>query len=33
MAGFVMLMMLMVTVVFNDLSRFTWFERIIPGGK
>jgi regulator of sigma E protease len=33
MAGFVMLMMLMVTVVFNDLSRFAWFERIIPGGK
>jgi len=32
-AGFVMLMMLMVTVVFNDLSRFAWFERLIPGGK
>ena len=32
-AGFVVLMMLMVTVVFNDLSRFTWFERLIPGGK
>jgi regulator of sigma E protease len=30
-AGFVMLMMLMVTVVFNDLSRFAWFERLIPG--
>jgi regulator of sigma E protease len=32
-AGFVVLMMLMVTVVFNDLSRFTWFERLMPGGK
>lgn len=30
-AGFVMLMMLMVTVVYNDLTRFSWFERFIPG--
>jgi len=30
MAGFVLLMMLMVTVVFNDLSRFAWFERLMP---
>jgi regulator of sigma E protease len=32
-AGFVVLMMLMVTVVFNDLSRLTWVERLMPGGK
>ncbi|MCX6549808.1 MAG: RIP metalloprotease RseP [Acidobacteria bacterium] len=32
-AGFFVLMMLMVTVVYNDLTRFTWFERLIPGGK
>jgi regulator of sigma E protease len=31
MAGFVALMLLMVTVVFNDLARFSWFSRIIPG--
>jgi regulator of sigma E protease len=32
MAGFVALMLLMVTVVFNDLSRFSWFSRLVPGG-
>jgi membrane-associated protease RseP (regulator of RpoE activity) len=32
MAGFVALMLLMVTVVYNDLARFSWFERFIPGG-
>ncbi|MEI6667428.1 MAG: RIP metalloprotease RseP [Acidobacteriota bacterium] len=32
MAGFVALMLLMVTVVYNDLSRFSWFSRFIPGG-
>jgi len=30
-AGFVMLMLLMVTVVYNDLTRLSWFERFIPG--
>ena len=33
MVGFVALMLLMVTVVFNDLSRFTWFSRFVPGGR
>ena len=33
MAGFLALMLLMVTVVYNDLSRFSWFEKLIPGGK
>ena len=33
MAGFVALMLLMVTVVYNDLARFAWFEKLIPGGK
>ena len=32
MAGFVALMLLMVTVVYNDLSRLTWFSRFMPGG-
>jgi len=32
MAGFVALMLLMVTVVYNDLSRFSWFSRFVPGG-
>jgi hypothetical protein len=32
MAGFVALMLLMVTVVFNDLSRLSWFSRFVPGG-
>jgi regulator of sigma E protease len=29
-AGFVVLMMLMVTVIYNDLMRVQWLERIIP---
>ncbi len=29
-AGFVVLMMLMVTVIYNDLTRISWFERLIP---
>ncbi len=29
-AGFVALMMLMVTVIYNDLTRLSWFGRLIP---
>jgi regulator of sigma E protease len=29
-AGFVVLMMLMVTVIYNDLMRVQWIERMIP---
>jgi regulator of sigma E protease len=29
-AGFVVLMMLMVTVIYNDLTRISWIERLIP---
>ncbi len=29
-AGFVMLMMLMVTVIYNDLTRISWIERMMP---
>ncbi|MBI1876300.1 MAG: site-2 protease family protein, partial [Acidobacteria bacterium] len=29
-AGFVLLMMLMVTVIYNDLTRVTWIERLMP---
>ena len=29
-AGFVVLMMLMVTVVYNDLTRISWIERFMP---
>jgi len=29
-AGFVMLMMLMAGVIFNDLTRISWFERLMP---
>jgi regulator of sigma E protease len=32
MAGFVALMLLMVTVVYNDLSRISWIGRYMPGG-
>jgi regulator of sigma E protease len=32
-AGFVVLMVLMVTVVYNDLSRISWFERLMPGSR
>ena len=28
--GFVVLMMLMVTVIYNDLMRITWIERLVP---
>jgi len=30
MAGFVLLMMLMVTVIYNDLTRISWIERLMP---
>ncbi len=30
MAGFVLLMLLMVTVIYNDLTRITWIERLMP---
>jgi regulator of sigma E protease len=29
-AGFVVLMMLMVTALYNDLTRISWFERLMP---
>jgi regulator of sigma E protease len=29
-AGFVVLMVLMVTVIYNDLTRISWFERLMP---
>jgi regulator of sigma E protease len=29
-AGFVAIMMLMVTVIYNDLTRITWIERLMP---
>jgi regulator of sigma E protease len=29
-AGFVVLMMLMVTVIYNDLTRISWIERFMP---
>ena len=29
-AGFVLLMMLMVTVIYNDLMRIQWIERLVP---
>ena len=29
-AGFVLLMALMVTVIYNDLTRFAWIERLLP---
>jgi len=32
-AGFVVLMMLMVTVMYNDLARISFFERLMPGGR
>lgn len=28
--GFVLLMMLMVTVIYNDLTRIAWIERLMP---
>jgi len=32
-AGFMVLMLLMVTVVYNDLARIGWFDRLIPGSR
>jgi regulator of sigma E protease len=32
-AGFVVLMLLMVTVVYNDLTRISFFDRFIPGSR
>jgi membrane-associated protease RseP (regulator of RpoE activity) len=32
-AGFLVLMLLMVTVIWNDLNRFDWFERLMPSGR
>jgi regulator of sigma E protease len=29
-AGFVLLMALMVTVIYNDLTRISWIEQLIP---
>jgi regulator of sigma E protease len=29
-AGFVVLLMLMVTVIYNDLMRIEWIERLVP---
>ena len=29
-AGFVVLMMLMVTVIYNDLTRISWIEHLMP---
>ena len=29
-AGFVVLMMLMVTVIYNDLTRISWIEQLMP---
>jgi hypothetical protein len=28
--GFVLLLMLMVTVIYNDLTRIQWIERLMP---
>ena len=32
-AGFMVLMVLMVTVMYNDLARISFFDRFIPGGR
>jgi regulator of sigma E protease len=29
-AGFVLILMLMVTVIYNDLTRIAWIERLMP---
>ena len=29
-AGFVLLLTLMVTVIYNDLMRIEWIERLVP---
>ena len=28
--GFVLLLMLMVTVIYNDLARITWIQKLLP---
>jgi regulator of sigma E protease len=30
MAGFAVILMLMVTVIYNDLTRISWIERLMP---
>jgi membrane-associated protease RseP (regulator of RpoE activity) len=30
MVGFVLLVMLMVTVIYNDLTRIQWLEKLMP---
>jgi regulator of sigma E protease len=30
MAGFVLIMMLMVTVIYNDLMRIEWIQKLVP---
>src|SRR6185295_9754760 len=32
-AGFVLLLMLMVTVIYNDLMRIQWIEKLVPGAS
>ena len=32
-AGFVVLMVLMVTVMYNDLARISFFDRLMPGSR
>jgi regulator of sigma E protease len=32
-AGFVVLMLLMVTVMYNDLARLSIFDRLMPGNR
>jgi hypothetical protein len=29
-AGFVLLLMLMATVIYNDLTRIVWLEKLMP---
>jgi hypothetical protein len=29
-AGFVLLLMLMVTVIYNDLARVAWIQKLMP---
>jgi hypothetical protein len=29
-AGFVLLLMLMVTVIYNDLTRIQWIQKLMP---
>ena len=29
-AGFVLILLLMVTVIYNDLTRISWIERLMP---